>query len=787
VTNWPHPVAVGNAPFEAPKRLPTDGDPRSEIVAAHFLARDCLVILGWIKGDIAAEGAAILTAAGGDQGRFRATSWPAGEGQERWYVAAVRVPEIRGVKPGEALLLHGAGATGPMTVRLPDSIGDSAAFAAELRNRASGRLNHAVKFLLETFSSRASRQLAAVSAFLAAVLDSAAQEEGVVELLGTIDGEGFLLQGWVCHALAGRQHLLLLGEVLDEHEAICANYPRSDLDGRGAGMLALVRPKGGARINTLRSVYLRAGDNFYRLTVLPNLMRLRDEEAPAHLRAMLPTLLVDEALRQNLRAAVRPRFSGVDTLSDLDQPVRMAVDLAAHIPMVGWYVTGWMLDPASLVAKVLLRDRDGMAERLDVRWTRVRREDVSAGFRSDPLFHGLLHDDLHGFTIFIQHRSANPQSWIELQFNDEHLAFMSLQAVSGEGGDGRRRLLESFDVHKPSASEIVDRHMGPLFHAAKSSPRRKVGYRVLRPWSAKPETALIIPILESDTRTKVVVAELASRNPGKGIATLFVCSSALGEGTNALLREIAFYGLDAQILVADAVVDHCEALDIGVRATDMARLVFMAPSTHPLRANWAADLLAVQADAGEPFVVTPTLVYEDWSICYAGMDGIRFLDAVPFADPAYARAGYPREAIRETGVSAALAGSLDCCAMSRSAYEQLDGFGCGYALAKANGLDLFLRMRKAGVRVLWMPQVEAYTLGDLSAQNDYWMQTGELVDGWSLRASWRDRLPAIADVSYEAIASADDRSPPEQITPRSDSGFGRQRDGVVAAELRRIA
>ena len=68
----------------------------------------------------------------------------------------------------------------------------------------------------------------------------------------------------------------------------------------------------------------------------------------------------------------------------------------------GWYITGWLLDPSKLVSAVMLHGPAGVeGKRLDSVWTRLPREDVSAGFRGNPLFEGRISDDLHGFTVFV--------------------------------------------------------------------------------------------------------------------------------------------------------------------------------------------------------------------------------------------------------------------------------------------------------------------------------------------------------------------------------------------------
>jgi O-antigen biosynthesis protein len=721
-------------------------DRRGAIVAAHQIVKDCLLVLGWSDDEIAAEGIAALATRRGDRGRFRAVSWANPKlAHDRWYLAVVQLAEIGEVKPGDCLLLHGTGTKVPVMSPLPARYEDGMGFVARLRDQAVGTLDAAAKFLLETFPSRASRQMAGVSAFLCAALDATCDEDGLVETVGTIDAEGLLLQGWWRHPVSGKQRLLLMSDVLEEHEAICASFARSDLDAGGVGMLALIPRKGGVRAEIPRKIYLRSGHQLHRLTVLPHVARLRDDETPNHLRTLLPALLVDDGLKRVLNSAARPRFAGIDTVSTLDLPVRLSIDLAASVPGVGWYITGWMLDPANLATAVMLRGNDGLNERLDDRWTSVPRPDVNAGFGSEQLFQGLIHHDRHGFTAFIPHRGERGQTWIELQLAGERSAFMPVTAVAIESWDGRKRLLESVDPHKPSAREIIESHLAPLFHAATGVARPAIDHHVLRhaAASARAEASLIIPIVEPGLRTKLVVAELANRNPGPDVTPVFVCSPAIGDASSALLREIAFYDLDAEVVLAGAPVDYCEALEIGVRATRAPKLIFMSPTTHPLQEQWATPLLAAVGAAGEGAVASPTLLYEDWSVCYGGIDGVRFLEASPFVDTVAPRAGYPRDSIKATGLTQTLAASLACCAMTRKTFEQVEGFSAGYALAPARGLDLFLRLRKAGVAMRWAPEIEAYTLDDSNAHDAYWKRTGELVDGWSLRQSWKDQLPSM--------------------------------------------
>src|SRR5207302_8164437 len=111
-------------------------------------------------------------------------------------------------------------------------------------------------------------------------------------------------------------------------------------------------------------------------------------------------------------------------------------------------------------------------------------------------------------------------------------------------------------------------------------------------------------------------------DPGASVVPLLVCSAALAERTAALLREIEFYDIDVAVLVADEPVDACEAIEIGVRATAAPMLVFLSPSSHPSCSGWATSLVAALGD--DAAAASPTLLYEDWSVRYAGIDCMRF-------------------------------------------------------------------------------------------------------------------------------------------------------------------
>lgn len=714
-------------------------DRLGEIVAGHRLGRDGVVLFGWSGEDIPAQGIAILQQRQQGRGRFGSLTL-SDDQKRRWFLLIIHAPEAGLSQSGDGFQLHGTGARSSTTAYAPPSMLDAEAFAAEMLSRLGALTSDAVRFLMDIFPAMSASAPEPARILVSAALHAAADEVGVVEILGRADGDSLLLQGWIHDPHKIEPRLLIDSGNLQEHGATFGTFKRSDLAAPALGFAALVRLDEHGMSTPPRQIYIRSDNRFHRLTVLPNAVHLREEDVPQHLAGLVADLRADAAGQKAFRAASRPRFTGHDTVSGLQLPVRMAVDLVARVAGAGWYVTGWLLDPTKLVSAVTLRGPSGTSERLDTAWTRLSREDVSAGFLGDPLFDGRIADDLHGFTVFVAGATAEHQPWIELDMGGRGSAFMPVTVTTVGGMADRKRLLATVDLHKAAATEIIERQLGPLFHARAGTPRTKIGYHARRQASRPGPTALIVPITDSSIKSKVVVSHLARSTLPRDVQLVLVCSPAVPEVANRLLRDLDFYGLDADVLVAAEPVDGCEALEIGAEATSGANLAFLSPRVHALRPNWLVDLIAALGDGAAPCAVSPTLLYEDGSVRYAGIDAVEFSGAAPYGSAVCARAGYPRDALPPAQMTPTLSGAIECCAMTRSAFVSVGGFSQGYALDGFKGTDLFLRMSAAGVRMAWLAGVELYALDDLQANAEHAAQVGYQVDGWSFKTAWQEKL-----------------------------------------------
>ena len=78
-------------------------------------------------------------------------------------------------------------------------------------------------------------------------------------------------------------------------------------------------------------------------------------------------------------------------------------------------------------------------------------------------------------------------------------------------------------------------------------------------------------------------------------------------------------------------------------------------------------------------------------------------------------------------------GTLECCAVRRTALVALEGAGV-FSTDAGREADFFLRLHAAGLSGVWVPSVQAYAPENGADVGP----AGRMVDGWMLRSAWRN-------------------------------------------------
>jgi GT2 family glycosyltransferase len=176
-------------------------------------------------------------------------------------------------------------------------------------------------------------------------------------------------------------------------------------------------------------------------------------------------------------------------------------------------------------------------------------------------------------------------------------------------------------------------------------------------------------------------------------------------------------------------------------------LLFLAPDVLPRGPGWLGQLIRAIRANERAGLVSPTLLYEDDSIRFAGMplDAVGDAAAVPSGPGRYS--GYPRNWLTETEPTEVLAGTSECCLLPRRLFEQVGGFARDLVGGAQQDMALGLRLRDAGRSCLWVPSVALYAVDPAArtATPTAGVDIARLVDDWSFARTWerhRDRHAA---------------------------------------------
>jgi hypothetical protein len=600
----------------------------------------------------------------------------------------------------------------------------AAAVAAEKSPGLSSALD---SFLDILAAQRSSGRQAAASAFVWAAAESA----GYVELIGGEAGELFL-QGWATDLPTGRLQVIASVGHARACEFSCGRFERSDLaDGAYgfAGILQLPPEIGPDRVAQL--AYRSSGgwrklERYERCTIVP------PRETPSHARAILSRITATRAVIDRLLCAAH-RFDGRDTVSSLDVPVRIGVDTVVRADS-SVLAAGWLLDPLGLVKQVGLCVSGEMVTVNDS-WTRQSRPDVTAAFSQDPLFSRLdttRHG--HGFLAFASRAAGgnSDETYFELRFEDRPPAHFPVRVENLPVRRTLARLARSFDPKSVTAAAAIEQQLAPML---RSLPRPAPHVEV-RDFGFPKEAPLAI-VIGADRRLADVTALLAllALDPDtRGLPIVVAAPNlAVMEVGEEIRRISEFYRLSVRLVGADPIEDVYDAMEAGAAASTARTLVLLSAHVVPGAQGWFSALTAAFRQRRERMIISPTILFDDGSIRWAGnqiqdRQGTRTL-VNRFAGLSW----HLVEGAEPVEVTTA---ALDCCVVSRSAFEAAKGFSGSYIGPLQKAADMALRIRLCGTPSLWLPSVKMFGIDPPPDDDAYATPMVDRLDRWCFDREW---------------------------------------------------
>ena len=715
------------------RTAPADAN-RLRVDAACRIMPGALLVCGWSFVRLPDSGGVRVP---GARGMFRGLCWPQAAGGHG-FVAAIRLPARADPADGTDLFLLGE-TMPPVPLSLPTQVAGAAAFGQAAARLAAAQAGPVARFMLDTLRTPARDDMPgvalAVETLLRAFLSQAEAGDGCIEIAAAVPGACVALQGWGA-PVSGAVEVLLAGPGLARFTGHAGGFGRSDVSAPATGLMLVLPPEAEAALPGVDHVFILSERGIHSRTVVEP--RLLDPEGSAgHLRHMLPTLRCDPAMAAMLADAVRPRFEGRDTISGHVLPVRAAVDCVVAAPEVGTYLSGWIFDPARSIAAVHVCGSAGLAQRLDGQWTRIPRPDVSEAFAATPGFPPPPDADA-GFAVFTPAAPASGELLhLRVDFRNGDRAFLPLPASDPAQAAVQARLLAGIDMHKPSGLPVVERHLAPLMARVRPAvPARPAVF--LRGPLERPHP-IVVP-LPAERRPRALLSGFLHDPLAADEHLVLVCGpewrdAALG-GLRALLR---FYGLPGSVLLTGDTATAPVALAAAASVTQAAALLLAGPATSGAAPGWRTALRDALASRPDVAFACPTLLYEDWSVRFAGSAVPAFCDAPPFTRIAAAMAGMPGSLVAATAgtVVPAATGTLECCLLSRQGATLPGGPG---ALVTETGREaaFFAGLGAAGLCGLWVPAVQVYAPED-GAEGGADSPVARLVDGWVLREAWRQK------------------------------------------------
>lgn len=573
----------------------------------------------------------------------------------------------------------------------------------------------------------------------AAMIKASARNDGFIEVMGALDTGELYLQGWATQLSADETPVLVAHDGVGFATFTAALVERQDLDGRGTGFIGLLDARQGAAVDVqaVERLFFRAGDGWRAIDVYDKRVLLTAMDVPAHIRDLTPRASASPEVVKRLRAAGE-RFDGRDTVSTLKKPVRMGMDLVAAVPGGGILVSGWLLDVDGLAQSVVLRSGTE-AEVVSGQWARLPRPDVTAAFAEERGFAGKVdpyrHD--HGFLAFAPGLSVCDDApvYFELSLGDEGSAFYPLTPTRVLSRRALERLVSALDPRTVAAATAIEHHIGPMLQAVDAPPPRIVEMRDFGFDDSSASLALVVGS-GLDVEETAVVLSLLAFDPSTRQVPIVVSApiEAFGRLAAEVQRLAQFYGLRVRLIASEQVADACDAFEAATTATSAETLVLLAAGVFPKQPGWLHVLERAYRARGGKALVSPTVVFEDDSICFAGT----WLEGEGGKRQLVDRyAGYPRDVIRGAEPSEVIAGSASCCILSRAAMETTGGFSRAYLGVADKGRDLCLKLKLAGIPSYWLPDVEMIAAEDsVDPASTPWNRLSRRIDRWSFDRRW---------------------------------------------------
>ncbi|HSP80786.1 MAG TPA: glycosyltransferase family 2 protein [Myxococcaceae bacterium] len=256
-----------------------------------------------------------------------------------------------------------------------------------------------------------------------------------------------------------------------------------------------------------------------------------------------------------------------------------------------------------------------------------------------------------------------------------------------------RRALEEHYARTGEGIQYVPAPSGPLHWATYPLP------------AERPLVSILMPTRDGGERLRRCIESIRERSTWHPFELLVVDNQSREPDTLAYLAGLAREGI--QVIPYDAPFNYSAINNLAAAQARGQVLALLNDDLEIITPRWLEELVshALRADVG---AVGARLYYPDDTLQHAGIilgmgaDGVA---ATPHRTLPRGRIGYFGRACLPQEFSAVTAA---CLVMRRSVFEEVGGFDAEHLPVAYNDVDLCLRLRERGYRIVWNPAAELY-------------------------------------------------------------------------------
>ena len=581
------------------------------------------------------------------------------------------------------------------------SLNEVAAMLAELAGKQLGATVNALADLLIKAPSGH-----ALPSAITTLVKATHGSNGLVELIGEGENGEIFLQGWGHDIAPGVCRMVADSDRPSAAECAIAAYARQDVPQGASGFVGLLQPDRPFIPGDIEGLAYRGRHGWRYTAVHGRKLVAGPLETLGHIRSVLIRAHSSPQVLLRLRA-IANGFDGTETVSSLPVPVRMGIDDVFQVDGASFLISGWMLDPNNHVQCVKLR-RHGCEARLDDQWSRLDRADVTNAHSDEPAF-ARAYDrgsHRHGFVAHARLLDGDPASplYLELTLRDARRAFIPLAPVRTTARLAVMRQIGAIDPNDWALAEIMERQVVPLLSALDRVSPTVDAVLDAGPFEEASGPPIVISVTEDDEAGIGPLLALLAIDPETKRApiALVMPSERFHRQVGQIGKLAKFYGLAIRLVSAEGASDAYDLLEVGARALSSDTVVLLSGSLLPHETGWYGKLVAAQA-ALKGSIVSPTLAYEDHSVRWAGTWRAGRYE------------GYPISVVTGLELTPVAGACLECCVMPREVLLQAGGFAAAYLGSQEKGMELGLRLARAGLASYWLPSVQMLGSGETSS------------------------------------------------------------------------